>query len=201
MKIVLATRSRHKIAEIRRILAGLPVELVGLEALPPVPDVIEDRDTFAGNAEKKAREIAAAFGFPVLADDSGLLVDGLPGELGVRSHRFGDPGLDDRGRNALLLERLAGVPFLKRTARYVCVAAFARPGVQDVVLAEGKAEGYIIERERGTGGFGYDPLFWMPSLARTFGEADPAAKDRLSHRGEAFRAMAEKLKLSYRTGS
>lgn len=193
-RIAVASRSPHKVAEIRRILAGLPVELVGLDALPRVPNVVEDGETFAENAAKKAREYAASLGMAVLADDSGFVVDALGGEPGVYSHRWGGPGLDDSGRNALVLRKLEEVPFLGRRARFACSAAFCRPGERGLLVAEGKVEGYVATRPRGPNGFGYDPIFWVPALARTFGEVPAAVKDRLSHRGAAFRALAERLR-------
>jgi XTP/dITP diphosphohydrolase len=191
-RVVVATRNRGKLAEIRRLLAGLPLELVGLDAAGPVAEVVEDGDTFEANAAKKAREVAAATGLPALADDSGLEVDALGGAPGVGSARFAGEGATDEANNRLLLERLATVPAPQRTARFRCVLAFADPAGPSgprLHLEEGVCEGHIAAAPRGQGGFGYDPLFVPSGMEQSMAEVPPELKDSLSHRGQATRNM------------
>lgn len=201
MKLVIATRSAHKMEEIREILS--PVE--GLEVLDldqagvspsPEEDDLEPWKTFEENARSKARYYFRRTGLPTVADDSGLVVDALGGAPGVHSKRFA-PGQStglarDRANLVHLLDRLADVPDLKRTARYVCVAAF-ETGPGDTRFFRGEVEGVITRDLRGTGGFGYDPAFYVPELERTFGQASSDEKHQLSHRGRAFRALAASL--------
>jgi XTP/dITP diphosphohydrolase len=169
-----------------------------------VPDVIEDADTFAGNAAKKAREVSAATGLPALADDSGLEVDALGGAPGVYSARYAGAGHDDAANNAKLLAALAGVPSARRTARFRAVLALADVGGalgSEVITADGACEGVILEAPRGTGGFGYDPLFFAPELGMTFAEAGVGryGKRDLSHRARAMQAIKPRL-LAYLLG-
>jgi len=201
-KLLLATRSAHKVVEIRRILADAPgVRVVDLDGAGiPYSDEeegLEPYDTFEANARSKAAHFRDRSGLPTVADDSGLVVDALDGEPGVRSKRFApDEGLEgearDRRNNEHLLERLQGVPLEERTARFVCVAALDR-GRGDVEIFRGTAEGLILDRPRGTGGFGYDPLFFDRELGRSFAELDRREKNARSHRGKAFRALADFL--------
>lgn len=203
-RVLVATRSHHKLAEVRAILggtlriAGGPVELVDLDTAGIPPDAREDEieafASFRENALAKARHFAARSGLPTVADDSGIVVHALGGAPGVRSKRFS--GRDDlSGRelddanNALLLERLAGVPDDERTAHYVCAAACVLPQ-SGAIVALGTSAGRILHAPAGTGGFGYDPLFRVPGVGRSFGELDSDAKHALSHRGRAFRALA-----------
>lgn len=202
MRILIASRSPDKVAEIRRLLGGVDdVELVGLRelGLDPTPeeDGLEPFDTFEENAVSKARHFAERSGLSALADDSGLVVDALDGAPGVRSKRFADaldlePGARDRANNARLLELLDDTPPGERTARYVCVAALAHPDGA-VRTFRGTAEGLILGRPRGDGGFGYDPLFYDRELGRTFAEISTEEKNRRSHRGAAFRAVRDDL--------
>lgn len=202
MKILIASRSPNKVAEIRRILGGVDdVELASLRELElePTPreDGLEPFDTFEENAVSKARHFTERSGIPALADDSGLVVDALDGAPGVRSKRFADaldlePEARDRANNARLLELLGDTPPGDRTARYVCVAALARPDGA-VRTFRGTAEGLILGRPRGDGGFGYDPLFYDRELGRTFAEISTEEKNRRSHRGAAFRAVRDHL--------
>lgn len=159
----------------------------------PVPAVAECGETYAENALLKARAALAATGLPSLADDSGLEVDSLSGAPGVRSARFAGPQATDEDNNRLLLARLADVPAARRTARFVCVAALALPAGEPVVT-RGEVEGRILIAPRGSRGFGYDPLFYYEPFGSTFGEADSAAKNQVSHRGQAFRAMAAEVR-------
>jgi len=187
--------------EIREILADLPgLEVLDLDeagiAEAPEEEALEPFDTFEENARSKARYFHARSGLPTVADDSGLEVDALGGEPGVRSKRFapGDATGERRDleNNRHLLDRLAGVPDSRRTARYVCVVAMEDGSGEGVVL-RGTVEGRITGSPRGGGGFGYDPLFFVEELGRTFGEATPEEKHARSHRGEAFRALAAHL--------
>lgn len=187
-RIVLATRNAHKVTEISEAL-GLPgVELAGLDAFPDAPDVVEDGETFRANAEKKARSAAVATGLPALADDSGLVVDALGGEPGVRSARFAGEEAGDAANRRELRRRMAGVPAGERSARFVCVLALATPD-GEVQVVEGRCEGALLEEERGDGGFGYDPLFVPEGETRTFAEMSRAEKAGMSHRGRAIAAM------------
>ncbi len=199
-RVVLATRSAHKLFEIRRILADVPellvVDLEGL-AIPPAPEEedLEPFDSFEENARSKAAYFQQKTGRPTVADDSGLVVDALDGAPGVRSKRFApEEGLEgeerDRRNNEYLLERLEGVPREERTARYVCVAVLDG-GDGDTEVFRGEAEGLILDRPKGEGGFGYDPLFYDRELGKTFAEISREEKNRRSHRGKAFRALAD----------
>jgi XTP/dITP diphosphohydrolase len=203
VKLLVATRSTHKVAEIRSILSVVPgLELLDLDEAGIVPsaaeDALEPYATFEGNARSKAVYFRRISGLVTVADDSGLEVDALGGEPGVRSRRFAPlpPSTpreeQDRANNEQLLERLEGVEAAHRTARYVCVAALSEREGQ-AMLFRGAAEGRILTAPRGEGGFGYDPLFLADALGSSFGEADAALKDAHSHRGEAFRALAAHL--------
>ncbi len=193
-RVVVATGNAHKLAEIQAILrdAGLDVELVPMTELG-VPSPVEDGDTFQANALIKARACVTATGLPAIADDSGLEVDVLGGEPGVRSARYaGEPADDDRN-NAKLVAALAEVPLEQRTARFVCAAAAVTPDGREEVV-RGTMEGYIVDEPRGEHGFGYDPHFVSQQAdGRTNGELPPAEKDAISHRGVAFRALVERL--------
>lgn len=201
-RLLLATRSEHKLREIRQILAaGAPVELVSLADLGEVEREeeagIERFETFRENAAAKARYFFQRTGLPTLADDSGLRVDALDGEPGVRTKRFA--GRNDLEGQALddanldhLLERLKGVPQQRRGARYVCATALVRD--DDLAITTvGTCPGRILTERRGRGGFGYDPVFHLPALDATFAEVDAHVKHRLSHRGRAFRAVTAQL--------
>lgn len=203
MRLLVATRSEHKLSEIRQILAAVPgLEVVGLEqvGIPPDPneDAIEAFDTFEENALAKARHFFSVSGVSTVADDSGIAVDALDGAPGVRSKRFApDTGLDGQARddanNGYLVGRLADVEPGARTARYVCVAALVE-STGEPVFCRGEASGLIIETPRGTGGFGYDPHVLDPELGITFAEMTPEQKNARSHRGAAFRALATHLR-------
>ncbi len=193
VEIVVASRNPKKAAELRRLLAGLRVRVLGAEEAGVDLEVEEDGETFAANAAKKASAFARASGRWALGDDSGLCVDALGGRPGVRSARYAGEGADDVANNAMLLAELAGVPDERRTARFVCSLALADPPGEIRLAVEKTAEGRILEAPRGVGGFGYDPLFFFPSLVKTFAELSPAEKDRVSHRGAALRALAADL--------
>jgi XTP/dITP diphosphohydrolase len=192
-RIVLATHNRGKVAELHRILGDLDV--AGLDEFPGAPDVPETEPTFEGNALLKARAIAAFTGLPAVADDSGLCVDalnGMPGVLSARwSGRFG-AGDRDAANLRLVLDQLADVADDRRGGAFLCVAALVVPGGVEHCV-EGRMRGTIIREPRGTGGFGYDPIFVPDGETRTTAEMTAAEKDAISHRGRAFRAMAEFL--------
>ena len=191
MKVVLATRNQGKLVELRRILAG--VDVVGLDEYPDAPDVPETELTFAGNALLKARAIAAHTGLPAVADDSGLAVDALNGMPGIFSARWSGRHGDDEANIDLLLRQLADVAPEHRGARFVCVAAVAWPSGEEQTV-EGHLTGHVIDARRGTNGFGYDPIFVPDDESRTTAELSAEEKDAISHRGKAFRALAERLR-------
>jgi XTP/dITP diphosphohydrolase len=194
--LVLATANPDKAAEMAALLAGLGLKLLTRADFADLPEVEETADDFAGNALLKAEALCRATGLPALGDDSGLCVDALDGAPGVLSARYAGPGCTYADNNRKLLEALAGVPEAARGARFVCVAAVARPGTEAVTF-EGVCPGRIAQAERGGRGFGYDPLF-VPALpddasGRTFAEMDPAEKARVSHRARAFALAREWL--------
>jgi XTP/dITP diphosphohydrolase len=196
MKLFVGTRSTGKTREIRELFAGLPFDLSFpaerlLEPLPEEADLERSR-SYAENAVAKARYFATRAGLPTVADDSGLEVDALGGAPGPRSARWSVEGTD-AANNALLLEQLAGMPEARRTARYRCIVAFLATPSSVPEIVEATCDGFMLTEPRGKGGFGYDPLFFSPELHMTFGEAPPAAKHRVSHRGRAFRALIEVL--------
>lgn len=200
MKLLIATRNEGKARELRELFAGLPFEVVFppdqfLERLPEEAD-LERGTSFAENAVAKARYFAKRSGLPTLAEDSGLEVDALTGAPGVFSARWAQmhgAGAGDAANNALLVERLAGVPDDQRAARYRCVVAFLETPLAKPQLVEATCEGRVLAAPRGAGGFGYDPLFFSTDLEMTFAEAPAAAKHRVSHRGRAVRALVEVL--------
>jgi XTP/dITP diphosphohydrolase len=197
-RLVFATRNAGKLTELRQLLAELDggaIEVLSAADLD-LPEVVEDADSFAGNAAKKALSASRAAGLPALADDSGLEVDALGGAPGVISARYAGPEQDDRRNNDKLLAALARVPPQRRTARFRSVLALADTAgslAERVLTAEGTCEGMILEAPRGTGGFGYDPLFFAPELGMTFAEAGIGPKNHLSHRARAMRAMRPQL--------
>ena len=189
MKLLIATRNRHKLAEIRAILAVPGWELVGADEVPGLPEVEEDAPTFEGNASKKARTLALAGRCWALADDSGLEVDALHGAPGVTSAHYAGPQADTPANNAKLLAALQGVT--DRRARFRCVLALAAPDGR-VRTVDGRCEGRILAAPRGAQGFGYDPLFVPDGREQTFAELPPEVKNRISHRARALqRAMQE----------
>lgn len=191
-KLLLATNNKGKIREIKEILADLPLDLLTPADLGLALEVAEDGHTYAENAARKAAAFAAASGLPSLADDSGLEVDALGGRPGLHSNRFGPQPSTEASRRRYLLEQLQGRP-RPWTARFRATIAIAVPGM-DVRFSSGECEGEIIPAERGTGGFGYDPLFLLPNLGKTMAELDAKDKNRLSHRARALQNAIPILK-------
>jgi len=192
--LVLATRNAKKVKELTALLAPIAIEVRVLSLLdfPDVPETPETGATFAENAELKARAAALATGRIALADDSGLEVDALGSRPGIYSNRFAGPGAADRDKYMRVLELLKGIPDKDRTARFRAAVAVATPdGKADVV--EGTCEGRIAREPKGEGGFGYDPIFYLPELGRTMAELSPDEKNRISHRGKALRAAKQLL--------
>jgi XTP/dITP diphosphohydrolase len=201
-QLVVATRSAHKLRELQELLHPARADLVTLDELGIEGEAIEDGRTFEANARKKARWAVATSGLPSLADDSGLEVEALGGRPGVHTRRYAGPSATDDENNAKLLDELAGLSAERRGARYVCVLALALPDEWDahrvgrMIVRRGTTRGRIAAAARGTGGFGYDPIFepaGEPPGGRTLGEWTAAAKHRISHRGRAARRMAHVL--------
>jgi XTP/dITP diphosphohydrolase len=192
-RLAIATRNTHKLREIGRICADWPVEWLTVDTHDgPWPDVEEPHDTYLENALAKAREVAAALGVPAVADDSGIEVDALGGGPGPRSARYaGEHATDEENLRQLMLA-VAGIPAGGRTARYRCWAVLALPDGAELD-AEGVCEGLLVGTRKGTGGFGYDPIFAPVGWDRTMAELTPEEKDRISHRGRAFRALRERV--------
>lgn len=188
-RLVLASRNPGKLAELRGLLSGLPVEIVAAEGAPQVE---ETGATFAENAILKARAAAAWSGDWALAEDSGLEVDALGGRPGLYSSRYAGPGATDADRNARLLAEMASIPEPERSARFRCVAALAAPDGR-VWTREGTCEGRIALAPRGSHGFGYDPIFLLPD-GRTMAELPPEEKARVSHRARAMEAIVDLLR-------
>ena len=193
MKLVLATRNPHKVAELRAILLPLlpGAQIVGAEAFD-VPEPVEDEVTFAGNALIKARQLAEATGLLALADDSGICVDAMGGAPGVFSARWCGRHGDDAANLELLLAQMADVPERHRGASFVCAAAMAAPDGREEV-AEGIMRGSLLFAPRGENGFGYDPIFRPEGLSVSSAELTPERKEAISHRGKAFRALAASI--------
>jgi XTP/dITP diphosphohydrolase len=192
-RLAIASKNVHKLREIRAICAGWPVGWVTVEDhVGPWPEADEPHDTYLENALAKARSVAVALGVPAMADDSGLEVDALGGAPGPRSARYAGEGATDERNRRKLLVALKGVPGSAPTARFRCVAAVAWPDGREL-WAEGTCEGTLVAEPRGAGGFGYDPIFVPTGRDRTMAELGPEEKDRISHRGRAFRALGDLL--------
>jgi XTP/dITP diphosphohydrolase len=200
-QILIATSNAGKLRDFAGAAARLGIEIAGIPEFSSLPSVVEDGLTFEENARKKAEGYSRYVpGEIVVADDSGLEVDALNGDPGVHSARYAAPELhnkepheadantDDEANNARVLRELKGVPYERRTGRFVCVLAAARDG-RTLATFRGTAEGIILEGPRGTNGFGYDPLFYFPQIGKTFAEVDAQEKARHSHRGAAFEQL------------
>jgi XTP/dITP diphosphohydrolase len=199
MKIVVASHNAGKVAEISGILSGSGIELAGLDDFPAYPEPEETGATFRENAMIKARAAHEATGLSALADDSGIEVDALGGEPGIRSARYGGEGLDDAGRYTKLLSELAGKSGEERTARFRCVMVlYPAPETDgDALVTEGILEGHIAFEPAGENGFGYDPVFFVPGAGKTAAEMDRAEKNSISHR---YRALVEMKAMLERGG-
>lgn len=193
-RLVLGTRNRKKREEIVEILQDLGLEFGDLSEYPSAPEVVEDGDTFEANARKKAAETALALGQWVLAEDSGLVVPALKGEPGVYSARYAGKQGEDEANNDKLIAQLGNVPEELRGAYYVCFAAVADPKGEVRATSEGRCHGRMLRERRGSGGFGYDPLFLIPEYHRTFGELSSAVKHALSHRARALEHLRPGLR-------
>ena len=183
ISIVLATHNKGKKAEIKDLLANYPVEILDLNDFGPIPAIVEDGATFDENAYKKASFVSKILGLPALADDSGLVVEALGGAPGVYSARYAGENATDRQRYTKLLEEMKGRA--DRQAVFECVLSLAVP-TGAALTYEGRCQGLVAEKPAGSGGFGYDPVFYYPPLKKTFGELSREAKSRISHRGKAL---------------
>jgi XTP/dITP diphosphohydrolase len=193
-RIAIASHNPHKLRELARICAEWPTTWMSVETDDPArfPDVEETGETYLENALLKARAVADALETPAMADDSGIEVDALGGKPGPRSARYAGEHASDEENLAALMQAVRGVPRGGRTARYRCVAAIAWPGGEEL-HAEGVCEGELVPKRKGEGGFGYDPIFVPSGWDVTMAELTDQQKDRISHRGRAFRALAELL--------
>lgn len=190
-KLLLASQNRDKLVEFEQALRGVPAELMCAADLPEASEVEEDGRTLQENALKKARALNQFSGLPTIGDDTGLEIDALGGAPGVYSSRYAGPGATYADNVDRVLFELQGVPVELRTARFRCVIAFVDGGREQ--LFEGVCEGKIIETPRGSGGFGYDPIFLVPELGKTFAEISLAEKNQISHRGRALRRLRQFL--------
>ena len=194
MKVVLASKNRHKLQEISRITEKFGIELILQSELGIDLDVEETGTTFEENSFIKAEAVMKATGLPALADDSGIAVDALNGEPGIYSARYGfDESLDDWGRLELLLKNTEHVPDGQRQAQFACVITMVTPEGQ-VIRARGEIHGELTREPRGENGFGYDPIFYYPPLGMTTAELPPEKKNEVSHRGNALKLFYEKMK-------
>lgn len=192
-ELLVATANRGKLKEIEHLLQGTVAHIFSPEDFPPLPEIVEDGETFTENAVKKALSAAVATGKPVIADDSGLVVGELGGRPGVRSARFAGEHASDAENNAKLLRELSGVPEERRTAAFCCVIALCMPDGECLTF-DGELKGTILDEPRGEGGFGYDPLFLVPEYGQTLAELPLEIKNIISHRGKAFAKLKEYLR-------
>lgn len=194
MKVVLASKNKHKLVEISQITKKFDMELVLESDLGVDIDVEETGTTFEENSFLKANAVMQATGLPALADDSGIAVDALNGEPGIYSARYGfDDTLDDAGRVQLLLKNMENVPDGQRQAKFVCVITLVTPDGK-TIQARGEIHGEVLREVRGEGGFGYDPIFYYPPFGKTLAQVAPEEKNQVSHRAKALQVFYEKLK-------
>lgn len=192
-KIVLASRNKKKTGEVAELLLPFGFEVVPVTEFADVAEVIEDGDTFAANAAKKATQVAKELQQWVIGEDSGLQVDALNGAPGIYSARFAGEDATDEQNNAKLLQELLGLPADKRSAGYICSVALSNPAGKVMIAVEGTCRGRIIEERQGEGGFGYDPYFLLPEYHKTFGQLSGLVKQKLSHRARAFSLLIPQL--------
>jgi len=193
MKVILASRNKGKLREFQALFNESGLELMSLDDWPEVGELTEKGSTFLDNAREKAWQVVEKTGQPAMADDSGLVVEALDGRPGVHSARYAGPDASPEDRNRKLLGELEGVADADRQAAFVCVLVLAWPQGREIV-AEGRCEGYISLEPKGGGGFGYDPVFYLPEYGATMAQLDPAVKNRISHRARASAEMKEILK-------
>ena len=189
-QIVLATRNPGKISEFRQLLGGFPIEIKSLMDFGPIPEAVEDGETFEENAAKKAQFTAKVLGLPALADDSGLVVPALGGAPGVLSARYAGEDASDHKNNEKLLQAMEGRE--DRDAHFICVIVIAVPSGPALVY-EGSCDGRITLKPTGDQGFGYDPIFYYPPLGKTFAQMSRAQKNRVSHRGQAMAELRDEF--------
>ncbi len=198
-ELIVASRNKGKVGEIKELLAGLPYKVTSLLEYPNLPDVVEDGKTYRANALKKAIEIAKCTGKLTISDDSGLEVKALGNAPGIYSARFAGEGASEDAKNKKLLAMLKGVPLSKRQARYRCVIAFVDGKGKEIAVVQGTCSGLIAEKEQGSNGFGFDPLFILKRYNKTFGELPASLKASISHRARAlkkFLSVIEKYRSS-----
>jgi len=193
MEIIVATKNKGKLIEIRDLLKDLRVDVSSLEDYPDIPEIVEDKDSFLENSRKKSSVVTKATGKWSLADDSGLVVDALNGAPGIRSARYAGKQGDHAANNRKLLEEMREVPDGKRRARFVCAMVITSPDGTQWDIEE-SCEGEILRELKGSGGFGYDPLFFIPDKGFTMAELPLNEKNKISHRGKALRHMKEIIK-------
>jgi XTP/dITP diphosphohydrolase len=194
MELVIATKNQNKIIEIKEKFSGLTgLRILSLMDFDDLPEVVEDGSTFEENALKKAKTYSGFTGLTALSDDSGIVIDSLNGDPGVRSARFSGEYATDDDNNNLVLEKLKNIPNEKKTARFVCVIAIAQPDGK-TFTAKGTCEGRILRVRKGNNGFGYDPIFFLPGLGKTMAELSIAEKNKISHRALALDEALKILK-------
>lgn len=195
--IIIATRNKNKLKQFADLFKrDLNLEVKGLNDFENLPEIVEDQETFEGNARKKAETISKALQAPVISDDSGLVVPALGGEPGVYSARYAGPEADDERNNQKLIAKIRSVPKEKREGIYVCAMALAIPG-EETQVVRGECKGIVIEEPRGTEGFGYDPIFYLPAEQKTMAELPNERKYQISHRAEATEKLIALLKWKY----
>ena len=186
-ELIVASRNKGKVREIKELLADLPLKVTSLLDYPHIPDIVEDGTTYQANALKKAVAVASATGKMTMADDSGIEVKALGNAPGIYSARFAGEGKSEKAKNRKLFKMLKNVPMFKRQARYRCVIAFVDGNGKKIGVVQGTCGGYITTAERGSNGFGFDPLFLLKRYNKTFGELPSSLKAKISHRARALK--------------
>src|SRR5277367_2822352 len=192
-ELIVASRNKGKVGEIKALLANLPFKVTSLLEYPQIPEIIEDGKTYRANALKKAREVALATGKMAISDDSGIEVKALNNAPGIYSARFAGKGASEKARNKKLFKMLKGVPMSKRQARYRCVIALVDAKGQELGMVQGTCSGYVTTKGIGTNGFGFDSLFLLKRYNKTFGQLPPAVKAKISHRARALKKFLKIL--------
>lgn len=199
MKVIIATKNAGKAKEFIKMFEPYKIEVKTLLDYPEFGEIEETGETFEENARIKAETVCAQLGAMAIADDSGLMVDALDGRPGIYSARYAGEEKDDEANNDKLIEELKGVPEAERTARYYCALAFASPD-NETIIVNGTCEGIIISERRGTNGFGYDPLFYLPERGKTMAEITAEEKNELSHRAKALKKLEKHLSQFFAKG-